>query len=123
MKPVKIKPNVHKSEWSRKEPLYIDRKDKRYKKHISQLKKNGFSDSETWSLYSTIASFTLPRLKRFREIEVDFPCCFKDRKGWNKILDKMILYFDAVVREDEKSQEKHKDGLKFFCEYYRDLWW
>lgn len=120
---IKTKPNKHKSEWSRKAPLYLEKNDKRYKKHMSQLRQNGFSDSETWALYSVIAEFTLPRLKRFREIEVDYPSNLKNREEWNKILDKMIAYFQSVVNDDENMQNEHEQGLKWFCEYYRDLWW
>ena len=32
------------SEWSHKSPMYIDKSDKRYKKHAKQLKTNGFSE-------------------------------------------------------------------------------
>ncbi len=54
--------------WSLKKPMYIDKTDKRYNKHMKQLKTVGFSDSETWSLHSTIAMFVLPRLIRFKEV-------------------------------------------------------
>ena len=41
---------------------------KRYWKFLWQRWTRGFDDSETWSLYDTIARFILPRLKRFKEI-------------------------------------------------------
>ena len=115
-----------KSEWKREEPMFLDKKDKRYKKHMSQLKKQGFSDSETWGLSVTIAEFTIPRLIRFREIEFDHPANLKSRKEWNKILDKMIKYLTAVAEEDTDytaNQKNYDEFFTLFKEYFLDLWW
>ena len=112
----------------------------------------GFDDSETWSLDDTIAKFILPRLKRFRELELkgvpgniskltweeEQKLSEKEaeahweqmEKDWNEILDKMILAFETIVKDDwkdindMKNQEKNiNEGLSLFAQYLRGLWW
>jgi hypothetical protein len=83
------------SKWSVKKPLYITKKDKRYAKHLKQLKERGFSDTETWSLYSVLSDFILPRLKRFKEVTNGFPSTGDmTMEKWYEILDKMIFAFE-----------------------------
>jgi len=127
------------SRWSLKKPLYLGKKDKRYKKHLKQLKENGFSDAETWGLDSVITEFVLPRLKRFREIHNCYPVNLEgnSEEKWIEILDKMIFSFEWSIaemnltaeycklnQEEIKSNwEKYAEGMKLFSEYFRDLWW
>ena len=122
------------SEWSHKSPMYIDKSDKRYKKHAKQLKTNGFSDSETWSLDSVLCKFILPRLIRFKTLNNGFPCALTSEK-WDAILDQMIFAFDWSLNCEEdkydKLTEKEKKenwlryevGIQQFSKYFRDLWW
>jgi hypothetical protein len=121
------------SEWSLKKPLFLEKTDKRYKKYLSQLKKQGFSDSETWALDSVICQFTLPRLKRFREINGGYPTGLSDEK-WNVILDKMIFALDWSLTcedkcvtlspdEQEKMWVNFEEGMSLFAKYFRHLWW
>jgi len=114
-----------KSEWSRKLPLYVDKKDKRYNKHLKQLKTNGFSDSETWSLYYVIAKFVLPRLIRFRDIFACVPMGMTETE-WKNILDTMIYSFTIDVNDEcdyTQDYKRYNEGIKLFAKYYRDLWW
>jgi hypothetical protein len=123
------------SRWSLKKPLYLDKKDKRYKRHLKQLKTNGFSDSETWGLYGVIADFVLPRLIRFREITPGTPGALSSEQEWLDILDKMIFSFqwakddnetahiDLSNAERQEGDKKCAEGLKLFAEYFRALWW
>ena len=123
-----------KSKWSLKSPLYLKKSDKRYKRHLKQLKDNGFSDSETWGLDSVIAEFILPRLKRFKEVTNGFPSTLTEAK-WDAILDDMIFAFEWDLLDDndeyEKMSEKEKKagwdrynkGIRLFAEYFRELWW
>lgn len=126
------------SKWSVKKPLYITKRDKRYAKHLKQLKERGFSDTETWSLYSVLSEFILPRLKRFKEVTNGFPSTGDmTMEKWYEILDKMIFSFEWALFEDEDadaygklSEEeikenwgKYAEGMKLFAEYFRDLWW
>lgn len=101
--------------------------DDRQEEWYNQRKENGFDDTETWSLKTTIAKFTLPRLKWFKERHFDHPCDITFEK-WDEILDNMIFSFEyyakdewePISNEDFKRVEK---GMKLFSEYYGDLWW
>lgn len=130
------KEKAEKYMWSLKKPMYIDKTDKRYKSYVRQLKKVGFSDTETWNLDSVISEFILPRLKRFKETCNGFP----GGRGltmnkWYKMLDKMIFAFEWNVgcnadsnfnlseKEEKANWKKYKEGMSLFSEYFRDLWW
>lgn len=123
----------NKSNWKLKAPLYITKKDKRYAKNAKQLKEWGFSDTETWSLYSPIAQFILPRLKRFKKIARCYPAGLTSEK-WDVILGEMIFAFDWALTSDEQSMKMKKEevdaawkryeaGMDLFAKWFRDLWW
>ena len=123
-----------KSEWSRKTPLFIKKNDKRYKKHAAQLKKDGFSDSETWALDSCICKFILPRLKRFKKVNIGYPGGDVTWEAWNEILDKMIFAFEwsltcedecRILSQDEQDKmwANFEEGMSLFAQYFRHLWW
>jgi len=40
---------VKKIQWKATGPVYMDKTDKRYKNSVKQIKKLGFSDSDTWA--------------------------------------------------------------------------
>jgi hypothetical protein len=93
----------------------------------------GFSDADTWSLDHTIAKFTLPRLKRFKEVNMCHPGNLTEEE-WDDILDEMIFAMECSVHQwdddiigdlgDEKAKwERCQRGLDYFGEYFRDLWW
>lgn len=90
-----------------------------------------FPDKETWYLDYTIAKFTVPRLKRYKEICNGHPCHLTSEE-WHNILDKMIYSLEAVI--DDKAgfayadnpteyYEKIQEGLELFGKYFNDLWW
>jgi hypothetical protein len=122
------------SEWSLKEPLFVEKKDKRYSTHTRQLRERGFSDSETWALDSVICKFILPRLIRFKEINNGFPCGLTAEK-WDEILDEMIFAFDwSLDWEDDKYDNltkkeqklkwaRYRKGMNLFSKHFRGLWW
>jgi hypothetical protein len=111
----------------------------------------GFDDSVTWDLDGIFVKFILPRLKRFREIEklgVPGKLCYlspedenkltetendfyysKVHAQWNEILDKMILAFELIEKDElsienyEEQNKKIEEGLNLFVQYFRDLWW
>ncbi len=104
----------------------IPKTDDRHPKWKEQRKTRGFDDTETWSLDRAIAAFTLPRLKRFREIEVCWPGNLKSRVEWNKILDEMIYYFEWLLKDNNLcviEERRAIKGWKLFVKYYRALWW
>jgi hypothetical protein len=123
------------SRWSLKEPLYLKKTDKRYSKHLKQLKTNGFSDAETWSLDSVIAEFILPRLIRFKEVNIAYPGMDMPPEKWDAALDEMIFAFDWSLHcgddkydnlskeEGDKNWNRYDEGMKLFAKWFRQLWW
>lgn len=95
-----------------------------------QKKRHGFSDKETWSLYTNIAKYTLPRLKRFKELHFDsLPDLDFDQ--WNTVLDDMIFAINYAANHDDmdetllkkKDYQRIRRGLNLFGKYFMDLWW
>lgn len=104
----------------------------------------GYDDTVTWSLDYTIAKFVLPRLKLFKkEIQKykSVPGIFqhtgdyndddfdKEFILWLSYIDKMILSFELIVKDDwkdidmyEENQKKIKEGLELFAIFFQSLW-
>jgi hypothetical protein len=67
-------------------------------------------------------------LKRFREIDGGAPAQMSNSE-WLEILDKMIMAFELIVRNDGSriytafEHERIDVGLNLFREYYMALWW
>lgn len=106
----------------------LDKSDKRLKRFAKQRRERGFDDTETWGLDSTIAEFTLPRLKRFRELVCGHPGSLT-MEEWEAILDKMVRAFELVT-DDEKGRNLSKgewkevdQGLDLFSKWFLHLWW
>lgn len=107
-------------------------KDKRFDKYQKQRMNRGFDDSETWSLDSVIASFIVPRLKRYKEISCAIPLGTTE-KQWDDIIDKIIETFEFIARDDDKwagSQEENEkilikiqEGLDLFAKYLLQINW
>lgn len=124
------------SEWVRRQPLFLKKSDKRYKSATKQIKKYGFSDSETWGLDSVICKFILPRLIRFKELNANggFPIQFTS-ESWDAVLDEMIFAFDWSLNWEEEKYSKltkeeqdanwkrYENGMQLFAKWFRDLWW
>jgi len=116
-------------------------------KYFWQRRTRGFSDDETWGLNTTIATFIVPRLKRFKELYNGWPDGMTP-KEWDDIIDKMIWSFEYIIvtgdmdkydewiikqnridktphekRDYSKDQEKSQEGLDLFAKYVTDLWW
>ena len=124
-----MKKKIPKCKWALKKPLYVTKKDKRYKRYVKQLATTGISDDETWSLFSVIAEFALPRLKRFKKIPFGYPGNITSEE-WDRILGEMIFAFEyALMDVDEqehlkmrKGYYRYKRGMKLFTQYYFHLW-
>lgn len=86
--------------------------------------KNGFPDSDVWNLDHSIAKYTLPRLKRLKEIQLGRPGDLS-MDEWNSIIDKMIASFSRIVDGYAYEYEDDKEvaeGLDLFRKYYFYLW-
>lgn len=92
--------------------------------YLFQWIRNGFPDSQVWNLDHSIAKYTLPRLKRLKEIQHGMPGDLS-MKEWNSIIDKMITAFDKIVKGYAYRYEDDKEvteGLDLFRKYYFYLW-
>lgn len=124
-------------------PIFLTKKDTRYKHYVTQLKKTGISDTELWNLDYTIACFILPRLKLFRSNMFGYPvisecyysndvnfsnktCSNNNRKLWKKYLDKMIYSFNKITTDysynNDRINKKIQEGLDLFAKYFSSLW-
>lgn len=106
----------------------IDRDDSRWEEFKKERLENGFDESETWALDSTIAKFILPRLKCFYNDGdiLSYPGNLTS-KEWSEIVYKMVKAFDLIVNVDaaKRTEEEVKaveEGLDLFREYFFDLW-
>lgn len=88
----------------------------------------GFSDEETWNLDSRLSELILPRLKRFKEVNMGYPPDISWEE-WQIILDKMILaheWYATDCSERNESVEyyaKVAEGMELFSKFYGMLWW
>ena len=102
---------------------------KRYTRQFKLLKQRlvqGWDDSEVWNLEYTISKFTLPRLKRLKEIQNIHPSNITEEE-WSDCVDKMILAFELNIKDFEdginvEERKKMEDGLLIFAQYYQSLW-
>lgn len=103
-----------------------DKDDKREEVFITQRKTVGFDDSETWSLRDSIGNFTLPRLKRYREIVHH---TIKDNGKFFADIDKAIIAFELLVRDSgsfiltEEEVKQYNAGMKSYNKIFHRLWW
>ena len=102
--------------------------------HWWQRKTRGWDDSETWSLDVTIAKFVLPRLKRFKELNMGYPDnnqfgMPRTKKEWDDILDEIIFAMEFMSSderfdcEDTETWERVQKGLSLFGDWFTHLWW
>lgn len=110
----------------------------------------GFSDEEIVNLNKTIATFIIPRLKRFKELDGYRPSCAVENIGelwksltteeWHNKLDKMIIAFDYAKNKnsylskdlllptkeqqqrDEIRYAAYIEGMRLFNLYFEFLW-
>ena len=92
----------------------------------SQRLTQGFPDSDTWNLDYHIAEYSLPRLRRFKEVNNGYPGDLTPEK-WDEMLDDMIYSMDVIVNrdsfDDDVDDERVHRGLKLFGQRFRHLWW
>ena len=95
----------------------------------------GYDDTAYWGLYSYTTDIILPVLKDYRgggKVGVPAMICRekesleKSQERWKNILDKMILSFTHIkkdeLNQDSKVEKEIQDGLKLFAKYFRTLW-
>ena len=104
---------------------------KRIKKKMGLSK---IQNSELRNLDYTIIEFILPRLKKFKEININsYPNECGNIENWHKIIDKMIWSFQFALdvaefnysneyRLNENNWCRYNEGMDLFKEYLLDLW-
>lgn len=100
--------------------------EERQKEWRAQRDTLGFDETETWDLFVSIAQYTLPRLKHFRENIISHPGTMT-MDEWKDILQKMIDGFEIVVDDNMYVNYPIKskileEGLALFAKYYTNLW-
>lgn len=104
---------------------------KRSIKHFFQRCYRGFSDEVTWNLDVELATWLLPRLKRFKEISPVVPYDLTEQE-WNEILNKIILALELTITKfdnttlEENLNERYKkveEGINLLAKYFESLWW
>jgi hypothetical protein len=103
----------------------IEEKDERFKKYKKQRKERGFDDSETWTLYYTIACFIIPRMEVYLNISNEV---IKRDNKMKQDMEHLLLAFKLVVKDVEEciGEEERlimKEGLEKFPHLFHFLWW
>lgn len=98
----------------------LPKNDKRIPKFIKQHQEQGWDDTYTWNLDSAIIKFTLPKLKRFKEVSRCHPGSITEEQ-WDTILEKMIIGFELFL--DGKNGPEVEEAFELFFDYFFDLWW
>ena len=82
-----------------------------------------------------IAEFILPRLIRFKEVNIGYPGGDVSSEKWDVALDEMIFAFDWSLHceddkyknlskeEGDKNWKRYDEGMKLFAKWFRQLWW
>lgn len=100
-----------------------DSKHPREEEFKKQRLKRGFDDSETWSLYSTIINFIIPRLERFIKITDGMHENQEElTKNCKEFLWALKLKKKKFHIPDDKSK-RYKKAIKLFPVIFEGLWW
>ncbi len=103
---------------------------------FQRLSRGGWDDSATWSLDDHLAKLILPRLKRFKELNIHgWPGEGPDGTGpkthedWHAIVDEMIFAFEWHADDkrkyghfDQAEYARVEEGMRLFAQYYGALW-
>ena len=73
---------------------------KHHTKWFIQRRIRGFDDREIWNIDNTFYNWLLPRLKRFTEKSVCYPCSYKSMSSWQKELINRTKQLELIVKYD-----------------------
>ena len=109
--------------------LDLEPDDRRHPTFQQQRRDRGFDDTDTWCLRSAILRFTLPRLKRFKEVQCGYPMEMTAEQ-WDADLAEMIFGIETFLADEywespemEAIKARMNAGLKLFHDRFYDLWW
>lgn len=61
----------------------------------------GYTYEAIWDLDDYFINIFIERLKMFRKMRgVGYPCCFKNEKEWNEVLERLIKGFEIMQSEE-----------------------
>ena len=103
-----------------------------------KTKKEEETYADMWDLYHTLADHIATQLRRFLEATKrrypSFPgASFRNEKEWQAALRTMIRAFDLLadcrcpeLRDPHLSEEEQEaliqEGLRLFCQHFKNLW-
>lgn len=100
-----------------------------------QRARDGYSTDQFWNLNYALAKLTVEGVKRLREWETGYPGAFTDDYGdgggweaWDAILARIQTGFEAWLEHDghffnaPEAEEKFKDGMALYAEWFGALW-
>jgi hypothetical protein len=100
------------------------------KKKIVKSKKSKLKDEDISCLYYDLSNYLIPRLRRFKEISISYPCD-ETSESWNEKLDFIADSLEKVISDDyhnlpinemiELKQQAQK-AAKMLGEVWFDLW-
>jgi hypothetical protein len=100
--------------------LDLDKGDERIEKYNKQRKEDGFDDTETWSLNSSISAYMVPRLRRLIEIQEEN--ILEPYEGYFLELKLLLLSLDSY-KKDSWDSEAIKNIQILFPKVFPYLWW
>ena len=71
---------------------------KYHTKWFVQRRIRGFDDREIWNIDNSFYKWLLPRLKRFSEKNVCYPCHYKSMSAWQKEIINRINQLQLIVK-------------------------
>ena len=78
---------------------------KYHTKWFIQRSIRGFDDREIWNIDNTFYKWLLPRLKRFSEKNVCYPCRYKSMSSWQKEIVNRVKQLELIVNYDCSEHE------------------
>lgn len=87
----------------------------------------GFDDRECWGLDFVFAEYMLPRIKRFRQLDIGTPGELTWDQ-WSNITWKIQRALELIIKDEHDiltpDEEKQvEEGLELLVKYFRALWY
>ena len=100
--------------------LDLDKNDERIEKYNKQREDDGFDDTETWNLNTSISAYIIPRLRRLTEIQEND--IVEPYDGYFLELKLLLISFDSY-KKDSWDTEAIKNIQIIFPKVFPYLWW
>lgn len=91
-------------------------------KFFFQRNVRGFDDTEVWNLDWYISSYTLPRLKRLKEMTQSHPVNL-EYEEWLAVLDELIWLHSSDRFEEGFDYERYNRACELWGKHFKNLWY